>query len=649
MASGSETATFPIKIEGDASDAKDMRQAMADLDAQIMKSEGRVHSLGLSMRKLRGTTDEVKKAKGSLREKIDAERESIYQASQAHKKLGGALAEVEKRTKEGKDRHEAFAKALSRAGGPVADASEKLDGLSGIVGSAAGPMGLMVAAAAAIVAVFFKVGAAAVSTALDIGRWIIEMADAARSARLLRDALTGSEQQGEAMTSQINALANRIPTSREKIDELAKSLYKAGLGGQTFVDVLNATGRAGAAVGDDLAGMIKSISTRGVLPNGAEGRFMVTLQELRELKSMGLDLAGSFAKSTGQTVQAATQQLLSGRIPLKRGAELLRKAAEQGFSGINAKQMLSIPTIFAKIKESLSGMTRDVNLEPLLQGLAKIGSFFDENTVPGRALKQLITDIGNGISGLGGKAAPKVVDWLEELELSALILELEFLRLKLAWKNFADAVGVQNIQLAAGVLADMAESALLSAVGLDGVVKSIGFLQGVADAATGALDRLAKWLSTKHAEFLSMNWSDVGTNIVKGLVEGLTSAIPSLTSALKTLADKVKETFGFHLQISSPSKVFERYGENTAEGFERGVERGAPAAAAATMGLAGEPPAFAGSRGGSAAARVTHEWHFHVATEAAAQAMRQDHGFLADLTRAVEELNASAGLPVGAS
>jgi hypothetical protein len=178
-------------------------------------------------------------------------------------------------------------------------------------------------------------------------------------------------------------------------------------------------------------------------------------------------------------------------------------------------------------------------------------------------------------------------------------------------------------------------------------VRTIRLISGVADAASAGIDRLAKFMVTKHAEMAAIDWSDVGRHIVTGLAAGIESAFPSVVSVLTKLADKVKETFGFHLQISSPSKVFERYGEYTAEGFEQGVRQGAPGAAAATRELVGVPAAAGARTGGGGSTRVTHEWHFHVATEAAATAMRQDAGFLGNLTRAVEELNASRGLPIG--
>lgn len=645
-----ETAVFPIKVEADAGPARAMADAMAELDARIAKGESSVKSMSVSLRRLRGATEEVKAGKISLKDRIDDEKTALDSVRKARADLAARVEKqrvtAEKAQKAEIARQDALSAAISKGGGPLGDLNDKVEGLSSLASGAAGPIGLLVAASVALVAIVTKATSALIEGAIALGRWIIESADAARSAALLREAMTGSAQQGAALTSQVNALASKIPTPKEKIDDLAKSLYKAGLGGQTLVDSLHAIGRSGAAGGDELASLERSIVSRGVLPNGGEGRFQVTLQELRELKSQGLDLAGSFARSTGQTVQAATAQLLSGRIPLKRGAAALRKAAEDGFGAINAKQMRSLPVIFSKIRENLAGMTRDVNLEPLLEGLGKIGRFFDENTVPGRALKGLITDIGNGIASLGGKTAPTVLQWLERLELSALVLELYILKVRAAWIDFSNAVGSQNIDKAVSLLADFSGHALLAATGLQAIVSSATILASVVGGASAAIDRLTQVISTARNVMRSLDWAEVGKQIVQGIVSGIESSVSSLVTAMKSLADRVKNAFALKLQISSPSKVFERYGENTGEGYAIGVRRSAGDVGDAARELAPSAPRGGAAAFAAGATRVTHEFHFHVASEEAARVMRQDAGFLAQLTRAVEGLNVISGLPV---
>ena len=94
----------------------------------------------------------------------------------------------------------------------------------------------------------------------------------------------------------------------------------------------------------------------------------------------------------------------------------------------------------------------------------------------------------------------------------------------------------------------------------DGLVKAIPELvKGVAELIMTIGDTLA------HND-----WGSFGTNIVNGLLEGLTRTWNDLTNwwgnSWNGLVDSAKSWLG----IASPSKVFKKIGEFTAEGFGNG-------------------------------------------------------------------------------
>lgn len=94
---------------------------------------------------------------------------------------------------------------------------------------------------------------------------------------------------------------------------------------------------------------------------------------------------------------------------------------------------------------------------------------------------------------------------------------------------------------------------------------------------------------------------EIGSQIVSGLINGITSMVGSLFAKVTGIADGIKAKFRDALSIHSPSKVFEGYGKNTAQGFEIGLEKNAPdsGGVAETM-IPSGPPQTAG--GGSARA-----------------------------------------------
>lgn len=98
---------------------------------------------------------------------------------------------------------------------------------------------------------------------------------------------------------------------------------------------------------------------------------------------------------------------------------------------------------------------------------------------------------------------------------------------------------------------------------------------------------------------------NAGKDIILGLINGLKNAAGAVIDFFKNMiSDAIDSVLGF-LGIGSPSRVFMRIGQDTAEGFAVGIQDGAPLAASAARDLAGAvmftPPGNAslGGRGGN--------------------------------------------------
>lgn len=76
--------------------------------------------------------------------------------------------------------------------------------------------------------------------------------------------------------------------------------------------------------------------------------------------------------------------------------------------------------------------------------------------------------------------------------------------------------------------------------------------------------------------FKEVDWGQLGSDIINGLIEGLKSMLSSLWSTVKSIAGGIGDTFKDLLGIHSPSKVFMEYGVYTDEGYAIGLQKGQP-------------------------------------------------------------------------
>lgn len=99
-----------------------------------------------------------------------------------------------------------------------------------------------------------------------------------------------------------------------------------------------------------------------------------------------------------------------------------------------------------------------------------------------------------------------------------------------------------------------------------------GLLHGIATLGEAALAMVAKLLGVWDGSY--SQWGNIGTNIVKGLWEGIQSGWNGLLAKVKGLVDLLPDIAKKALGIHSPSKVFDEIGVNTCKGLAQGLARG---------------------------------------------------------------------------
>lgn len=90
------------------------------------------------------------------------------------------------------------------------------------------------------------------------------------------------------------------------------------------------------------------------------------------------------------------------------------------------------------------------------------------------------------------------------------------------------------------------------------------------------------WFGVK----LPANFTDFGSMLVKGLIDGITSKIGAAKAGILKLGGDIKGWFASTLGIKSPSRVFMGFGDNIAQGAALGIDKGRGRAGAAAAGLA---------------------------------------------------------------
>lgn len=664
--SGQE-AKFSLVLDDQVSSAATSAgDSLDSLRQRIAGGEDAIKNMRAAFNSLRGSTDAVKAAKAELTAKLNSERDAVSAANLQLLKSGSTYNSVAAKAKKlateqealkksaGAEKAKSMSAALSAAGGPVGGLVGKLQGLKDMLGGAGGKMGAMTFAAAGLVAAALAVVAAVGAATYALGRWIVTSANTARSAGLVREAFAGSAKNAANLGTQVDALAAKVPTSKAALNDLAVALMKSKLGGQATVDTFNAVGQASAALGDEAGGKIKEFIERGRLM----GRMHLDPREMLEgFGDLNFDdVAKALAKNTGKTVQAAANELRTGRTKLGDGAKAMRDAVEKKFGGLNLRKMMSLEVLSEKLKEKLADLTSGVNLEPLLKGFASLSEMFDSSSVTGAALKSLMTAFGNTMGSLLTASMPFIKQFMRGMILGALDLGIGLLQLR-NWlrRTFGDSkvlsgINWMNMALEAGkaTINVVVASVILLAAGVALLIAPFVALyvawQKAGEAGTAIGTAIRKF-------FMGLDLSAAGVAIVDGLIAGLKAGAKKLYDAVRGLGDGVKKAFTGKLEIQSPSKAFFRYGENIDEGAAQGVERNGRAQSAVDGMVS--TPASSSAKAGSVSATsgdVTVNFVYQAAAGAGGDVASQvnESSVRAALVKIIQEAAIGRGVPVAA-
>ncbi len=322
-----------------------------------------------------------------------------------------------------------LASSAQAAGGPLGSLASQIQNIASIAGKG-GAAGVILALAAAV----YMLAKAAITTVIDLARFIGVTADAARSARLLNDAAAGSAKGGAELSAVMQDIAGKVPIAKDKIAEMGRQLEIAHLGGRRMQNALEAMGITASAVGDSAAQKLGQIAEQAQkLRRFVVGRY--------DLEGTGLafdDLAAQVAASVHTTVAQARVMLQRGQLSVDQGLEAMAAAVQKKFGGTVAAQMLSLKVQMDKLHENIAAIFGGAILEPFLKGLKMVTDLFSQSTVTGRILKAMFEALFNPLAKQASMVFPLIRAFMQGLIIGLLIVEIAVLKVK---KVLVDAFG----------------------------------------------------------------------------------------------------------------------------------------------------------------------------------------------------------------
>lgn len=146
----------------------------------------------------------------------------------------------------------------------------------------------------------------------------------------------------------------------------------------------------------------------------------------------------------------------------------------------------------------------------------------------------------------------------------------------------------RNIESVIAKFRDLAKSIIDRFTGSgDGEINENRFSQIAETALGGFIDKVESLSSRIEDSFRSLGeeivdtfknslppsaFEDAADNIADGFINGLERAKYKMLDAVRNVANEVQETFRNAMEIHSPSRVFERFGKYTVQGYAQGID-----------------------------------------------------------------------------
>jgi hypothetical protein len=451
-------------------------------------------------------------------------------------------------------KYEKMQAAVSRLPGPLGRIGGQL------VGSAKGAHGMSLAFTGAQVATLalaagVLVGVAAVvaltavmvAGAIAVTGFAVAQADAARNARLSREAFAALSAETAAGVGTFDAVAAATGLADAELVSLTKQLRAAKVSAADMPEALMAAALAERALGA-----------------GGAGQFIDGI------------------KDGTRTVRAFARE------------------AEDKFGGVVAEQLRGLDAQTARLSKLWKKLFSGINVEPFLDALGVLVGMFSR-------LNPLADSFGGAVEGAINPIGPMALRAAYAVEAFALGFAIQltkmYIAVKPALKWLGELFGMQD-DGTTDTFKKLGEVAAIVALVFTG---ALAVAMGVVGAAVGvvvgafALLGLAIYETIRIAGLLLsglislgttiVSWAQtVGVDLMMGLVNGITATVGAVVQAVSNAVGSAITAAKEVLGIASPSKVFAEIGDNTVAGFTGSVDDGAAEAESSMASLVSANP-----------------------------------------------------------
>lgn len=457
--------------------------------------------------------------------------------------------------------------ALLKADGPIGTMSGRVGTLTTKLGGA-GLWGVLILAAAAGIAMAAAIGVAT----LKLAQYALAAADAARADQLHLEALTkipdwwgraaGKASQLVAVT---NTMSDRYGVARAEVSKFTRELYAAGYRGNGLKNAVEASSIALAAFGGDA---------------GEAQRYMGAV-------SWQFGLMG-------------------------KGSAAFAVRVKKDLGDIAIRQSLGFAKQMGMLRQNMGMLFAGVRIEPFLKALHGVTSQFSATTVSGQILKRLFESLLNPLFGGAASAGEAMKHLVQDMIYWALKAQGYWLDLQI-WVartfNYKGDLGtlmaITSLKVALGFAVVTAGALAVAMLGITFSVVTLAAVIGTLGYTLYWVASQFKWLYDNAS---SIEWSQLGFDILKGIGEGIIGGTKWAVDAIVGSAGKMKDAFKKALGIKSPSVVFRAQALFIPQGVAAGIRAGQPMVRRAVADMVPLPPprAFAGfqaaARGGTSAA-----------------------------------------------
>ena len=444
---------------------------------------------------------------------------------------------------------------------------------------------VMTGAARRIGEAFVNMAAKAGEAIVDIAKAGVEFNSKMEKYQTAFTTLLGNGEEAARVMAQIREDAARTPFDVDSLTQANQMLIAAGISAdQARGDVLNLA-NAIAATGGGSAELSRMASNLQQIQNTGKASAM----DIRQFAIAGINIYGLLADSMGVTAAEAAEV----DVTYEQLAAALAHAAEAGgkyegaleaqsqtFQGRistlkdNATQLAGALTedLFAKLSDGALPMVMDW-VATLLEA-AQTGGIEGALSAAGDILGGIVQGITDNLPTVLPAAMDIITTLLEGLIRQVPNIVTAGINLLVALaRGLIDALPhlVDMIPVIIGALIQtiIQNLPVIIAAGIE-LLLALG--KGLIQAIPQLLLMLPRIIAEIVGAFTTVDWLGIGTNIVRGIWDGITGLWDGLVNAVREGVKNLWESAKRALGIASPSKKFKYIGEMTTEGTIEGIE-----------------------------------------------------------------------------